>query len=251
MGLSININKTGIKSQQLALNAISNNIANASTEGYKSKAVRFQSLVNNQITEADVLLNGVTPGISAGARSEVGVTDFSKGSFRDGTSALNLAIMGDGFFGVENAAGEFFLTKDGSFTVDGTGRLVNGNGDYLVMNGAIPPLTNGNDQLTVTDDGTLLLEVNGVSTQVGQLNIYMPANVEGLQPVGENYFVDPNNNLTLLADAVVQSNTIEMSNVDLAQELTNMIVAQRAYSLNVKVAQSTDDLMSLINQFSI
>lgn len=251
MGLSININKTGIKSQQLALNAISNNIANATTEGYKSKAVRFQSLMNNQITDEDVLLNNVTPGISAGARSEVGVTDFSTGNLRDGTSALNLAIMGDGFFGVENAAGEVFLTKDGSFTVDGTGRLVNGNGDYLVMNGALPPMVSGNEQLTVAGDGTLFLEVNGVSTEVGQLNIYMPGNVEGLQPVGENYFIDPNNNLTLINDAVVQSNRIEMSNVDLAQELTNMIVAQRAYSLNVKVAQSTDEMMSLINQFSI
>ena len=251
MGLSININKTGIKSQQLALNAISNNIANATTEGYKSKAVRFQSLMNNQITEEDVILNGVTPGISAGARSEVGVTDFSTGNLRDGTSALNLAIIGDGFFGVENAAGEFFLTKDGSFTVDGTGRLVNGNGDYLVMNGALPPMASGNEQLTVAGEGTLFLEGNGVSTQVGQLNIYMPENVEGLQPVGENYFIDPNNNLTLINDAVVQSNRIEMSNVDLAGELTNMIVAQRAYSLNVKVAQSTDEMMSLINQFSI
>ncbi len=135
--------------------------------------------------------------------------------------------------------------------MDGTGRLVNGNGDYLVMNGALPPMVSGNEQLTVAGDGALFLEVNGVSTEVGQLSIYMPGNVEGLQPVGENYFIDPNNNLTLINDAVVQSNRIEMSNVDLAQELTNMIVAQRAYSLNVKVAQSTDEMMSLINQFSI
>lgn len=251
MGLSININKTGIKSQQLALNAISNNIANATTEGYKTKGVRFQSLINNQITENDVLLNDISPGISAGVRSEIGVTDFSTGSLREGTNALNLAIMGDGFFGVENNAGEFFLTKDGSFTVDGTGHLVNGNGDYLVMNGGLPPMISGNESLAVADDGTLFMQIDGVSTEVGKLSIYMPTNVEGLQPVGDNYFIDPNNNLMLLDNANIQSNMIELSNVDLAQELTNMIVAQRAYSLNVKVAQSTDEMMSLINQFSI
>src|SRR5699024_11803165 len=108
MGLSMNINKTGIKAQQFALDAISNNIANATTEGYKAKSVRFQTLLNNQITEEDVLLNGETPGISAGSRSEVAVTDFSTGNFREGTRALNLAILGDGFFAVQNNAGELF-----------------------------------------------------------------------------------------------------------------------------------------------
>lgn len=251
MGLSININKTGIKSQQLALDAISNNIANATTDGYKAKSVRFQSLLNNEITEEDVLLNGVNPSITAGARSEVSTTDFSQGSLREGTSSLNLAVIGDGFFGVENGAGEFYLTKDGSFTIDGTGRLVNGNGDYLVMTGTMPLMTSGSGELVVAGDGSISIEANGTSTPIGQVNIYMPGNVEGLQPVGENYFADPLNDLTLLDNPVVQANLIEQSNVDLAQELTNMIIAQRAYSLNVKMAQSTDEMMSLINQFSI
>lgn len=249
MGLSINMNKTGIKSQQLALDAISNNIANATTDGYKAKAVRFQSLLNNQVTEEDVLLNDTNPSITAGARGEVSTTDFSQGSLREGTSSLNLSVVGDGFFGVENSAGEFFLTRDGSFTIDGTGRLVNGNGDYLVMNGQLPLMTSG--ELVVGGDGSVSVIENGVTNEIGQVNIYMPGNVEGLQPVGENYFVDPNNDRTILANPVVEANVIEQSNVDLAQELTNMIIAQRAYSLNVKVAQSTDEMMSLINQFSI
>lgn len=220
MGLTLNINKTGIKSQQLALNTISNNIANATTTGYKAKGVRFQSLLDNEITEEDVLLNDVTPSISAGVRSEVATTDFRQGSLRDGTSALNLAIVGEGFFGVENGAGELFLTKDGTFTMDGTGRLVNGNGHYLMTTGE-------------------------------QVNVYNPANVEALQPAGNNYYVAPNNDLTLLENPRIEANRIEQSNVDLAKELTNMMIAQRAYSLNVKVAQSTDDMMSLINQFSV
>ena len=241
----MNINKTGIKAQQLALNAISNNIANVSTEGYKAKGVRFQSLLNNQVTDEDVLLNGVTPSISTGVRSEVAVTNHSQGTLRDGANTFNFAIAGDCFFAVEDGAGERFLTKDGSFMLDGTGRLVNGNGHYLVMDGAIPAMTSGNESLSVARDGTLAVTANGVTTEVGRLNIFMATNLQGLQPVGEN------SELINLLDANVQINRVELSNVDLAQELTNMLIAQRAYSLNVRVAQSTDEMMSIINQFSI
>lgn len=251
MELSINISKTGIKSQQLALDAISNNIANATTEGYKAKAVRFQSLLNNEITEEDVLLNDVNPTISAGVRSEVAVTNFSQGSLREGTSALNLSIIGEGFFGVENAAGELYLTKDGSFTIDGTGRLVNSNGDYLVTTDAISLLNGQTETLTVESNGVISMIENGVQTPISQVTIYASENLAGLQPVGNNYFVAPNNNLTVLENANVAAFHVEQSNVDLAQELTDMIMAQRAYGCNVKMAQSTDEMMAQINQFSV
>lgn len=251
MGLSLNINKTGIKAQQLALDAISNNIANATTEGYKTKGVRFQTLLNNEITENDVLLNDVAPSISAGARSEVGVTDFRQGNLFEGTSALNLAITGNGFFGVQNNNGDFYLTRDGSFTIDGNGQLVNNQGDYLVMNGTIPLDVGAGEQLSIANDGSLLLQDNGETITVGNIDLFMPQNVEGLLAVGENYFIDPNNQINLIETANIEASLLEMSNVDLAQELTDMMVAQRAYSLNVKVAQSTDEMMSLINQFSV
>lgn len=136
MSISFNINKSGIKAQQLALDAISHNIANVSTDGYKAKQVRFQSLVNNEITEADVLLNGAVGSIPAGAIGEVAITD--------------------------NRQGAMVAREDGS-------------------------------------------------------------------DVGYS----------------------EMSNVDLAQELSSMIVAQRAYELNIKMTQSTDEIMSIINQFGV
>lgn len=247
MGLSINMNKNGIKAHQLALDAISNNIANATTEGYKAKGVRFRTLLDNQITEADVLLNDVTPSISAGATSEVAVTDFGPGTLKAGMSRLNIAITGEGFFAVENNAGDMYLTKDGSFTVDGTGRLVNGNGDYLMMDGVLPA-TAGSD-VSISNNGAISIGEENVV--VGQIHVYLPENIETLQPVGQNYFIDPNNQLMRVQNAEIETQMLEMSNVDLAQELTSMIVAQRAYSLNVKVAQSTDEMMSLINQFNI
>lgn len=251
MGLSVNMNKNGIKAQQLALDAISNNIANATTEGYKSKSVRFQSLLSNEMTEEDVLLNDITPGIGAGVRSEVAVTDHSQGNLRDGTSGLNLAMSGEGFFGVETSTGEFYLTRDGSFTMNGAGQLVNNNGGYLAMNGAIPLDASANSNLSIGQDGTITMTENGESIVVGNVNVYQPENIEALVPSGQNYFAVPDGGVNLFEDGVIEANISEMSNVDLANELTNMMVAQRAYSLNVKVAQSTDEMMSMINQFSV
>src|SRR5699024_12699462 len=97
----------------------------------------------------------------------------------------------------------------------------------------------GNEELTVAEDGTLYMQTDGVSTEIGRINIYMPTNLETLQPAGENYFLTPDNNLMIVDNAKIQSNMIEMSNVNLAQEMTNMILIQKAYSLNDKVAQST------------
>lgn len=251
MGLSININKSGIKAQQHALDAISNNIANATTEGYKAKAVRFQSLLQNELTEEDVLLNDITPGIGAGVRSEVAITDFNQGNLREGTNALNLAIAGDGFFAVENNAGDFYLTRDGSFTMDGMGQLVNNNGDYLVMDGTIPISAGMTNNISIANDGSISIIENGESTVVGAVNMYMPENMEALVPVGGNYYIDPNDTINIFEGGLIEANMSEMSNVDLATELTNMMVAQRAYSLNVKVTQSTDEIMSMINQFGL
>lgn len=250
MGLSINMNKNGIKAHQLALDAISNNIANATTEGYKAKGVRFRTLLNNPVTEDDVLLNDIEPQISAGATSEVAVTDFSSGPLANARIQLNLAADANQFFGVQNGAGEVFLTKDGSFTIDGTGQLVNGNGHYLMMEGALPQDVLSH-QVSIASNGTIRLNDGIQNAVIGSLNIYAATNPETLQPVGENYFVAPQGDFNQIDAANVQSNVLEMSNVELAQELTNMIVAQRAYSLNIKVSQATDEMMSNINSFSV
>lgn len=251
MGLSINMNKSGIKAHQLALDAISNNIANATTEGYKAKGVRFRTLMNNPITEDDVLLNNIDPQISAGATSAVAVTDFSSGSLSDTRINLDLAhTENNQFFAVQNEAGETLLTKGGSFTVDGTGRLVNNNGHHLVFDGAIPQNLLSND-ISISSNGTVSMNTGTDNSIIGNVSIYTVANPQTLQPVGENYFQDVANQSTLTGNANIEVTMLEMSNVDLAQELTNMIVAQRAYSLNIKMAQSTDEMMSNINQFSV
>lgn len=245
----MHINKSGMKAQQLALDAISNNIANVSTTGYKAKGVRFQSLIENAVTEEDVILNDINPSIAAGARAEIGTTDFSQGTLLAGGKQLDLSLIGEGYFGVTNNNGDFYLTRDGSFMLDEEGQLVNNNGDYLVFEGNMA--LNPGAQIQITGNGQIVSHQNGTNEIMGTITVFMPENESSLLPVGQNYYIDPTNQLNTLNNAQIESSILEASNVDLANELTNMIIAQRAYGLNVRVAQGTDEMMSLINQFSM
>lgn len=252
MNLSMNISKSGMKAQQRALDAISHNIANVNTDGYKTKTVSFRSLMNNQITEEDVLLNveNQNSAITSGVQSDVAGTNFQQGSLTGDPRSLQLAVAGEGFFGVQDAHGAFQLTRDGSFTVDSSGQVVNGSGDRLVIEETIPAAEWPAGRVSVTEEGAVFVQGNQGTIQVGNIPVYLPENDQQLFPVGENKFVLQDGEAPIYAGGRIQQHTIETSNVDLAQEMTSMMIAQRAYSLNVKAAQSTDEMMSLINQFN-
>lgn len=250
MNSSMNISNSGIHAQQRALSLISNNIANVSTPGFKAKNVNFQSLLTNDVTGANRLLNDDFT-IPAGVRSQQSGMNVANGSLQTGANPFDLAISGDGFFGVENSAGDFYLTRDGSFTVDGTGQLVNGNGDFLVVDGQAPFIIENPQETSITADGTIIGLTNGEMTDLGSIPIYLPNNIQNLEAAGNNYYTVPEDELTIMENVgKIEVGYNELSNVDLATEFTDMIVAQRAYSLNVKVAQTTDEIATMTNQFS-
>lgn len=248
MNLSMNISKSGMTAQQRSLDAVSHNIANVNTDGYKAKTFRFQSIMNQQITEQDVLLSeGIQElGFNVGARGEVGGTNPQQGSFAQGMNQLQLGIAGEGFFGVQDANGEFYLTRDGSFTRDGNGQLVNGNGHRLVLNEELPAAQWPDGRLSVAEDGSVFVQ----GEQVGTVPLFLPDNPQQLQPVGENNYIMLEGEAAVFNGGSIQQQIIELSNVDLAQELTNMMLTQRAYSLNAKAAQTADEWMTMINQFN-
>lgn len=246
----MNISKTGMQGQQRALSLISNNIANASTQGFKAKNVKFNSLLTNDITEENRFL-AEEFNISTGVRSQQSGMNVAPGSFYDGANPFDLAIKDDGFFGVQNAAGDFYLTKDGSFFVDGSGQLVNSNGDFLVVDEQVPLIIDNPESLSIGSDGTLTSFINGEMTNLGSISIYQPNNIQTLRSEANNYYSVPEGEYTAIANGnSIQVSYLEMSNVDLALEFTDMIVAQRAYALNVKVAQTTDEIKTITNQFS-
>lgn len=250
MNSSMNISKTGIQAQQRALSLISNNIANASTQGFKAKNVNFNSLLTNDITEDNrFLANDFN--ISAGVRSQQSGMNVVSGSVYEGANPFDLAIKGDGFFGVQNSAGDFYLTKDGSFFVDNSGQLVNSNGDFLVVDGQVPLIVENPESFLIGSDGALGGLVNGEMTDLGSISIFLPNNIQTLRSEANNYYSAPEDELTIIENTNnIQVSALEMSNVDLALEFTDMIVAQRAYALNIKVAQATDEIKTITNQFS-
>ncbi|WP_035618948.1 flagellar hook-basal body protein [Lacticigenium naphthae] len=256
-GIPFNISKNGLKAQQMKLNALANDIANVQTAGYKRKTVSFQDLLQNPLTEEDVRLRDPLQGggIGAGVKATVTGTDFGQGALIGSQRQLDLAVAGEGVFGLIDDQGNRLYSKEGSFFVDANGSLVNGSGfrvETIPGNIAVT----GNERLSVSAEGDLTAQVGEETIQLGRVALYRPQNPQALLPVGENLFASPEENgMVERADAIegfgsIQQSFVETGNVDLAQAMTDMLVTQRAYSFNGKVLSSTDDIYGIINQFN-
>lgn len=253
MRIGYSLSQSGLRAQQAKMDQIAHDIANVNTIGYKSKKTSFKELLINDVTAQDVLLaDGTMPGQGRGVLSGVTGTSFTQGNFQETQENFHLAIAGEGFFQVTSPDGQVYLTRDGAFQVDGTGtRLVNSQGHDLDANLTLPVAQWPNGAVSISENGNIQV---GAQT-VGVIPLYLPENKQALQPVGGNYFaVDAEAGLvsTLESPALfggVQQGFIEQSNVDLAKSMTEMIIAQRAYSLNAQVTKSTDEIYQTINNF--
>lgn len=251
MKIGYSLSQSGLHAQQLKMDQIANDIANVNTTGYKKKTTGFRELLNNNVTLQDVLLaDGSQITQSSGVLSGVTGTHFAQGSLQETQEPFNLAIGGHGFFQVISPDGTSYLTRDGAFELDGSGQLVNSQGHTLFVNMATPAGEWPEGDISVTSNGEIWID----NQNVGTIPLFLPENNQALQPVGGNYFAFDDIGLINSIENVeafgsVQQGYIEQSNVDLAQSMTEMIVAQRAYSLNAQVARSTDDMYQLINHF--
>lgn len=246
------INKSGMNGLQNNMDNIANNIANSDTVGYKSNDTTFQELVNNQTTTAEVnLTSGTKLGLNTGVAVNGESINFVQGSLQQTGITNDFAIQGQGFFGTYNQDGELLLTRDGSFKRDNAGQLVNANGDKVAVDTTIPEENWPSGTLSVTSDGTINIVNNGNSTSVGKLRIYLPQNNEDLVSAGNNnYTVTNNDRLQVMTNANIKQGYLEASTVDLASSMTDMIATQRAYQLNAKALQSTDDMFEVINRLA-
>lgn len=256
MSISLQNSRSGIKSFQQSLDALANDMANANTTGYKAKNVGFRELLNHKITEDKLLVSdqAANKAISVGVKSGVTGTDFSQGSLVAGEGELDLAIGGEGFFQVTDQTGRSFLTRDGAFQVNPDHSITDDRHYTLVMDHYLPTAQWPEGKVIVQEDGNVLVESSGQQLMVGKIPIFYPENKAALTPNGDNLYQTPNGTLSRkplegLA-STIQQGFLENANVDLAKTMTDMIVTQRAYSLNLKVAQSTDELMSMTNAFN-
>lgn len=257
MSIPLSNSRSGMNAIQFSMDALANDMANTNTTGYKSKNVSFRELILNGISDQQVLLadTAQNTAISSGVKSQISTTNFSQGSLISSPNEYHLAIEGNGFFGVTGVDGNFYLTRDGAFHVNGDKSITNSTNERLEMEELIPSAQWPDGQVSIRETGEVFIQTETNTVQVGRIPLFLPDVSAMLVPAGKNHF--------LVADGVQISSSIdggaefgtinqhylETSNVDLAGSITDMILAQRAYSLNIKVAQSTDDMMSMTNAF--
>jgi flagellar basal-body rod protein FlgG len=256
---SLWIAKTGMEAQQTQLDTISNNLANVGTNGFKRGHVVFEDLIYQNLRQAGAASSDQTQlptglQVGLGVRSVATSRNFSQGNLQQTSNNLDVAIKGHGFFQVELPDGSTGYTRDGSLQVDGSGRLVTNNG-YMVQPAITIP--SNAQSVTIAPDGTVNVALPGQATpqSVGTLNLASFVNPSGLEPKGQNLWAETSASGAPNAGAPgsnglgsLQQGYVETSNVNVVEELVAMIATQRAYELNSKAIQTSDQMLQKLGQ---
>jgi len=259
---ALNTAASGMIAQQLNLDNIANNLANASTAGFRKRRLQFEDLLYQNLimpgaasTQQTTFSTGLQIGL--GARSAASEMIQTQGEFDSTGNPLDLAIQGQGFFQVQLPTGDLAYTRSGTFQLDSQGNMVTADGYQLQPSIAVPlNATN----ITIGTDGTVSVSLPGQqqAQQVGQIQLAMFANPGGLNSIGQNLFLPT----TASGDAqlgtpggtqgsgTIQQGAIEQSNVNVVEEFIEMILAQRSYESNSKVVQAADQMFQDVNAMS-
>ncbi|HRP27850.1 MAG TPA: flagellar basal-body rod protein FlgG [Burkholderiaceae bacterium] len=256
---SLWISKTGMEAQQTQLDSISNNLANASTNGYKKSHAVFEDLMYQNLrqvgansSEQTTLPTGLQAGL--GTRAVASARSFTQGNLQQSSNPLDLAVRGNGFFQIQMPDGTLGYTRDGSFQVDAQGALVTNNG-YALQPGITIPV--GAQSITIAQDGTVSATLAGQTQPqiLGQIQLASFVNPAGLEPKGQNLFAETVASGTPSAGepglnglGSLQQGFVETSNVNVVEELVSMIQTQRAYELNSKAIQTSDQMLQKLAQ---
>ncbi|MBV5293198.1 MULTISPECIES: flagellar basal-body rod protein FlgG [Curvibacter] len=256
---SLWISKTGMEAQQTQLDVISNNLANVSTNGFKRANAVFEDLmyqnlrqVGSNSTEQSQLPTGLQVGL--GVRTVATARSFAQGSMQQSGNSLDVAVKGNGFFQVTMPDGTIGYTRDGSFQLDSQGRLVTSAG-LPIANGITIPATA--QSVSISADGVVTATIPGNTAPqpMGTIALANFVNPAGLEPKGGNLYAEtaasgqpatgtPGAN----GLGTVMQGFVETSNVNIVQELVNMIQTQRAYEMNSKAVQTTDQMLQKLSQ---
>ena len=256
---SLHIARTGLDSHQMQLDVISNNLSNVSTTGFKRSRALFEDLLYQVIRQPGAQSSQQTQ-LPSGLQIGVGVRPVAterihtQGSLQQTGNALDVAINGRGFFQVLMPDGSTAYTRDGSFQMDSQGTLVTASGFAVQPNISIPADA---QVIAIGRDGTVSVTQPGMATPttLGQLQLASFVHPAGRQSLGENLFAET------AASGAPQVNTpgtnglgglnqsfVETSNVNVAEELVNMIIAQRAYELNSRAITTADQMLQRLTQ---
>lgn len=252
---------SGMKGFQAKLDVIGNNIANVNTVGFKKGRVTFQDMMSQTMTGAQGP-EGARGGMNAkqvGLGSQLGSIDniHTQGFRQTTNNPLDLALEGDGMFALD-ANGTRMYTRAGNFYLDSEGSIVNSDGYYLVKADGTSPITIPDDAQSFsiqTNGNVTYIDATGATVTNDQIGIANFSNPSGLQKAGSNLFLESGNSGVPTLEvpetngtASIISGSLEMSNVDLAEEFTEMITAQRGFQANTRIITTSDEILQeLVN----
>ncbi len=246
----------GMQSQQTNLDVIANNLANVSTTGFKKNKVEFQDLLYQTTRSAGAdqgAGNQVPTGLQVGHGSRLVATSkiFTTGELTQTGERLDVAIQGDGFFEVQMPDGSRAFTRDGALKQAADGRVTTSDG--LPLQGGFQPIPAGTTSISISPDGTVTTK-GSAGSQSFRVQLVRFANPSGLESMGRNLYRESAASGTAeIGNAgengfgELQQGFLEMSNVKVVEEMVNLIVAQRAYEVNSKAVQASDEMMQISN----
>lgn len=254
------ISKTGLDAQQRDISVISNNLANASTIGFKKSRAIFEDLLYQNINQPGGQSSQDTElpnGLMLGAGTKVVATqkNFSQGNVQSTDNSLDIMINGKGFFQILMPDGTLSYSRNGQFTIDEEGRMVTPGAGFPLEPAIVIP--EDATAISISQEGEVSVKQpgNADNVVVGQINLADFINPSGLEPIGQNLYRE-----TAVSGAPLEAvpgvdgmgttiqGSLETSNVNVTEELVNLIESQRAYEMNSKVISSVDQMLGYISQ---
>jgi flagellar basal-body rod protein FlgG len=257
---ALNIAATGMLAQQTNVEVISNNIANMNTTAFSRRRPEFNDLLyqnlrrvgSNSSDAGTIVPSGIQLGLGVKVAAVYRITE--QGSMQNTDNSLDLAIQGKGYFQIQLPTGETAYTRDGAFQLSPNGEIVTHNG-YPVMPGITIP--NNAVGIAINPSGQVMVKLDGQVDQqvVGQMQLAVFPNEAGLEAKGDNLFLETpaSGNATVgnpgnIGYGSLLQGFLESSNVNVVSEITSLISAQRAYEMNSKVIQTSDEMLSALNR---
>ncbi len=253
---------SGMTAQQMNVDNIAHNLANANTSGFKARRAQFQDLIYQTVVQpgsASGQQTTVPTGLQVGLGTRTSSNEilFTQGSFAQTDNPLDLVIQGKGFFQIRRASGELAYTRSGAFHLDKDGNMVTQDGNPLEPQITIPSAAL---QISIGADGTVsyTLPNQTAAQQAGQIQLATFLNPAGLNSIGGNLYMptDASGDATVGTPggqeglgSIMQGYT-EQSNVSVVEEFINLIVAQRGYEANSKVVKAADDMYQQVNNLT-
>lgn len=244
----LNNSKSGMSATQDKIDLISNNIVNSNTTGYKKLEVEFQELLTETLYKDSYPTNSEKALTGTGIKISNSFRNYTQGSLKNTGISSNLAIDGEGYFRVIRNDGSAAYTRNGEFNIDGQGRLVDDSGNLLEIQ-FVDSRNYGNtqfsnDNLTINKQGQVFVD----NEMVGQINLYTSVGDNDYLSVSGNLFIPKDaTNMQAIGNINMLQGHIEMANVDLGQEMTELIAMQRAFQFNSKGVQAADDMWGMVN----